>query len=131
MTPARWAKLIKLATHPVLLLLVGAFILAHEVHKAREEERQLCNAANLQAEVVELKRQKEATKAVLAEEEIKAAKREEKNFDLQSRVNEYERYLQTIQTLPVSPDNQAIQVPAKPDSCNLTADDLKRLRNLK
>ena len=119
MTPARWAKMIKLATHPVLFLIVGAFVLAHEVHKAREEERQLCNAANLKAEVTELKRQKAATEAVLAEEKKLAAEREEKNLDLLARVDEYERYLQTIHP----PDSN--------DSCTLTPDDVERMQHLK
>ena len=127
MSPARWAQLIKLATHPVLLLIVGAFVLAHEVHKARQEERELCNAANLKAEVTELKRQKAATEAVLAEEKERAAEREEKYLDLQGRVDEYERYLQTIQPI----QTQTPEAASVPDSCTLTDDDVRRLRNIK
>lgn len=115
MNLATLQRLLKLASSPILFIIVAMIIIAHQTHKAREEERALCNKANLEAQLAEAGRQLAASAKVIAEEKANADAREKEALDLEAQVHNYE-----------------ILLTAKPpsDSCLLSADDVKRLRGL-
>lgn len=94
---------------PALAILIAAWI----YHVGYSSAQRICNTANLNAEITELKRQNEAKKNILAQAEKDRQVREFEITNLTKKVTDYESNI------------------GKQNSCSLSTDDAKRLHAIR